>query len=127
MNDLARFYPGLAGKLKPYDKKEIIRPVGNFTALERVVAGADFQVDENPKVEAHCALISWYKAGRSARQPAVMDFSFRYDDENGNYSGDAAKRAYDAFLVLQSKQLSDWVDPALRTKTAYIYGLSQGG
>ena len=125
LNDLGRLYPGLPKKLDQYDKEEIIRPVGNFTAIERVVTGADFQVDANPKVEAECALIAWYEAEGSVWQPVVLEFSFRYGDGSGNYAEDGAKRAYDAFLALQSKQLSDWADPASRTKTAYVYSLAQ--
>lgn len=125
MNDPGRLYPTLPKKLDQYDKEEPIRPIGNFTAREVVIAGADFQVDEKPKVEAECALIAWYDAQSSVRQPAAVEFSFRYGDERENYSGDGAKRAYAAFSILQGKKLSNWVDPAPKTKTAYVYGLAQ--
>lgn len=125
MNDPARLYPGLAKRLDQYDKGEGIRPVGNLTAKEIVVTGAAFQVGESPKVEAECALIVWYQDVSDTLIPVVVEFSFRCGDGSGNYSGDCAKRAYDAFLMLQSKELSNWVDVASRTKTAYVYSLDQ--
>lgn len=59
------------------------------------------------------------------QQPAIVEFSFRYGDKRGNYSGIGAKRAYEAFLTLKSTPLSNWVDVASKTKTAYVYGLGQ--
>lgn len=123
MDDPGRLFPGLSKKLDQYDKAEVIRPVGNFTAKEVVLSGPEFQVDERPIMHAKCGLIVWDKTDSDASKPCAVEFSFRYGDKSGDYSGDCAKRAYDAFLTLQ--KLSDWVDATSSTKTAYVYSLDQ--
>jgi hypothetical protein len=95
--------------------------VGDFTARELVLTGADFQIGKEPKIEAECALIVWDDVAGSAQQPVVVEYSFRYGDKNEHYAGEVAKRAYDAFLLLQSEALAGWVDSASFTKTAYVY------
>jgi hypothetical protein len=125
LNDPGKLYPWLPKKLSQYDKTEVIRPVGNLVAKEVVMTGAEFQIDESPRVKAECALIVWYEVDRNTSEPAVVEFSYRYGDRKGNYSGDCARRAYDVFLTLQSKTLSNWVDAESRTKTAYVYSLGQ--
>jgi hypothetical protein len=121
MNDLGRLYPGLPQTLNVYNAAEAIKVVGDFTARELVLTGADFQIGKGPKIEAECALIVWYDAAGSAQQPVVVEYSFRYGDKNEHYEGEIARRAYDAFQLLQSEALADWVDNAAFTKTAYVY------
>jgi hypothetical protein len=121
MNDLGRLYPGLPPTLDVYNAAEAITVVGDFTARELVLTGADFQIGNGPKIEAECALIVWYDATGSAQQPVVVEYSFRYGDKNEHYDGEVARRAYDAFQLLQSEALADWVDNASFTKTAYVY------
>jgi hypothetical protein len=51
----------------------------------------------------------------------VAEYSFRYGDKHEHYEGEVARRAYDAFQLLQSEALAGWVDNAAFTKTAYVY------
>jgi hypothetical protein len=121
MHDLGRLYPGLPPTLDVYNAAEAITVVGGFTARELVLTGAAFQIGQGPKIEAECALIVWYDVAGSAPQPVVVEYSFRYGDKDERYEGEVAKRAYDAFQLLQSEALEGWVDNAASTKTAYVY------
>jgi hypothetical protein len=121
MNDPGRLYPGLPEQLHSYDEDEAITVVGAFTARELVLTGADFQIGKEPKVEAECAFIVWYDVQGEAQIPEVVEFSFRYSNDDGQYAGAVAKRAYDVFQLLQGEALASWVDHASKTKTAYIY------
>ncbi|NEZ54982.1 hypothetical protein [Adonisia turfae] len=125
LNDLGKLYPDLKKQLKPYQKNEPIEVVGNFTAREIVITGADFQIRDNPKVEAKCALIAWYEVqGEEDKpvedKPVIVEFSFRYKNEQEKYSGEASEKVYDVFDKLQ-KELTEWVDLKGSTKTAYVY------
>jgi hypothetical protein len=121
MNDPGRLYPGLPEQLDVYDEDEALMVVGDFTALEFVLTGTDFQIGKGPKVEAECALIVWYKKQQGIQDPEVAEFSFKYGHPEGRYLGAVAKRAYDVFQILQGKALASWVNPDSKTKTAYIY------
>jgi hypothetical protein len=61
--------------LDQYDKSEVIRPVGNLTAKEIVVTGAEFQVGESPILEAECALVVWYKAMSNTLIPRLWSLA----------------------------------------------------
>jgi hypothetical protein len=121
MNDPGRLYPGLPEQLHTYNEDEAITVVGTGTVRELVLIGADFQIGKEPKVEAECALIVWYDAQDDAQTPAVVEFSFRYSNHEEKYPGAVAQCAYDVFQRLQGETLARWVDPASKTKTAYVY------
>ena len=121
MNDPGRLYPGLPEQLPMYDEDEALTVVGTLTARELVLTGADFQIGKEPKVEAECALIVWYDVQDDTQTPQVVEFSFRYSNNDEQYSGAVAKCAYDVFQRLQGETLARWVDPASKTKTAYVY------
>jgi hypothetical protein len=121
MNDPGRLYPGLPEQLDRYDEEEALTVVGTLTARELVLTGADFQMGKAPKVEAECALIVWYDVQEDAQTPQVVECSFRYSNHEEQYSGAVAQRAYDVFQRLQGETLASWVDPASKTKTAYVY------
>ena len=121
MNDPGRLYPGLPEQLHTYDAEEAITVVGTGTVRELVLTGGDFQIGQEPKVEAECALIVWYDAREDAQTPKVVEFSFRYSNHEEKYPGAVAQCAYDVFQRLQGETLARWVDPASKTKTAYVY------
>ena len=123
MDDPGRLYPDLPKQLDTYTEAEAIMVVGNFTAHEFVLTGADFQIGKSPKVEAECALIVWYDTQGEAQRPRVAEFSFKYGDDDEKYSGEVAQRAYQVFQILQGTTLSGWVDRKSKTKTAYVYGM----
>ncbi|NEQ41741.1 MAG: hypothetical protein F6K40_38385 [Okeania sp. SIO3I5] len=120
LNDLGKLYPDFKKRLKSYQKNEPIEVVGDFTAREIVIAGADFQIRNSPKVEAECALIAWYDMQGEKDNPVVVEFSFKYENEKEKYDGETSQRVYDVFGRLKEK-LAGWVDPDGQTKTAYVY------
>jgi len=97
LKDLAKLYPDLKNRLKPYQKSEAIAVVKDFAAREIVITGADFQIRKSPKVEAECALIAWYDGAGEEDRPVVVEFSLKYENEREEYSGKAAQKAYDVF------------------------------
>ena len=120
LNDPGELYPDLKKRLKSYQGGEPIKLVGNFTAREMVIVGADFQIRKSPKVEADCALIAWYDDAGEKDKPVVVEFSFKYENKQEEYDGEASQRAYDVFGRLKDK-LVKWVDSDGPTKTAYFY------
>ncbi|MCG8605743.1 hypothetical protein MJD09_12200 [bacterium] len=120
MKDAGELYPDLKKRLKSYQENESIEVVADFTAREVVIAGADFQVRESPKVEAECALIAWYDEANDEDRPVLAEFSFRYENKREKFDGEAAQRAYDVFGRVPER-LGKWIDSHGPTKTAYVY------
>ena len=120
MKDPGELYPDLKKRLKSYQEDELINIVRRFTAKEVVITGANLKIGENPKVEAECALIVWYKESGERDKPVVVEFSFKYERKGESFDGETAQKAYDVFGRLKD-QLTGWVDPEGLTKTAYVY------
>jgi len=120
LGDIMKLYPGLEEKLTHQDKSAPIRRVGDFTAKELVITGADFQIGASPKAEAECALIVWYDDADPHEKPLLVEFSFRYGNDDEQYDGKLCEIAYAVFQELQN---SKWVNPESQTKTAYVYDL----
>ncbi len=118
LQDVARLYPNLPDKLTFYAEEEM--KIVGVTVRELLFVGAKFQIRKTPKIDSECALIVWYNNNSDEGKPVAVEFSFRYKDENEDYTRNMALRAYDAFQALQEK-LTFWVDPESKTKTAYIY------
>ena len=127
LDDVSRLFPDLSKRLGEVDGRHRLGQVNGFTARELVITGATMTIGTKPKVECECALIVWYDqnasatAAAAAAAPVAVEFSYRYGDTKGRYDGKAAKRAADIFEMLQ-RELTDWVDPNPRTKTAFVYG-----
>jgi hypothetical protein len=122
LGDIAKVFEDIKTKLPCYDPDEKIMAVADHTARELVITGGDFEIEQDPKIEAECALIVWYKHKGSNTKPDVVEFSFRYGNEDENYEADTAGRVYDVFMLLQ-KEMDDWVDADSLTKTAFVYSL----
>lgn len=120
MKDPGELYPDLKKRLKFYQEDELINIVRKFTAKEVVITGANFKIGENPKVEAECALIVWYKESGEQDKPVVVEFSFKYERKGESFDGETAQKAYDVFGRIKD-QLTEWVDSEGLTKTAYVY------
>lgn len=88
-----------------------------------MIEGIGFRIRKDPEVNAECSLTLWY-SGKEGEVPVVAEFSFKYEDAHEAYTGRMARRAYDAFLAIQSGLGEDWLDPDSRTKTAYVYALA---
>jgi hypothetical protein len=121
LKDPCRLFPGLPKQLDHHDDDEAIAPVGALTVRELVLTGGHVQICDRRKVETECALIVWYDAAGDRNSPEVVEFSFRYGDDDEGYDGKAARRAYEIFQTLQAPALADWVDPTGTTKTGYAY------
>ncbi|MBD2415430.1 hypothetical protein FACHB389_18850 [Nostoc calcicola FACHB-389] len=121
IQDTAKLYPDLQDKLSPLQLEDEIKIIG-FSIRELVIKGGKFQIRKDPKLNSQCALIFWYEKEKNEDKPIAVEFSFKYGDENENYTRKMAQRAYDVFQILE-KQLTDWVDLESDTKTAYIYKL----
>jgi hypothetical protein len=119
LGEVAAIYPGLPKAVDSFPETEKLKPVGGFTAYERVVKGTSFQIRKNPETLAECCLTLWY-GGKTDDDPLVAEFSFKYEDPEEGYTAKMARRAYDVFMAIQS-QLDGWIDPKSMTKTAYVY------
>jgi hypothetical protein len=119
--DVTKLFPGLANELEDAKDDTALAVVGDFTAFERVIKGTSFQIRRDPEVSAECSLTLWYD-DETAHHPIVAEFSFKYENADGEYTAVMARRAYDAFMAIQD-HLGDWIDPESMTKTAYVYGL----
>jgi hypothetical protein len=124
VNDLgeaARMFPGLANRVSGFRDGLALSAVDGFVARELVITGGSLRLGRNPDVDAESALIVWYDNARRSTKPVAVELSYRYGDDNEEYEGTTALRAYDVFDALRT-QLSKWVDPNARTKTALVYG-----
>lgn len=119
VRDSLQLYPGLKEELDADQAEAELRVVGEFTAYELVLEGGRFQVRREPREDAEAALVLWYDEGARDETPVVAEFSYKYEDPEEQYSAKAAKRAYQVFEALQG--MTDWIDPASQTKTAYVY------
>lgn len=118
LQDITALYPDFRDELDLYKGKnsiqEVKAPIG-----ELVIKGAKFRIRKQPQIDAECALIVWYENDDPER-PVAVEFSFRYGDENEEYTRKMSQRAYDVFQILP-ECLKDWIAADERTKTAYIY------
>jgi hypothetical protein len=114
-------FPDLQKRLGKVDGGLKLRRVNGLTVREVVVTGPFLTIGAKPHVEAECALIVWYDYGHTASHPVAVEFSFRYGNPGGRYSGKVASRAFNVFEMLQ-RDLGDWVDPNSTTKTALVFG-----
>lgn len=121
LDEVERLFPDLARHLGDVDGRLALGPVNGFTARELVVTGPTLTIGARPGVEAECALIVWYDHDRDGTGPVAVEFSYRYGNAKGRYDATVARRAFEIFDTLQ-KDLTAWIDPNPRTKTAFVYG-----
>ena len=121
LDAVSALFPDLPKRLGKIDGSLKLRVVNGFTAREIVVTGPILTIGAKPRVEIECALIVWYKHQDATNAPVAVEFSFRYGNTNGRYSGKIARRAYNIFETLQHN-LPEWLDPNSTTKTALVFG-----
>jgi len=119
MSDVAALFPGLADALEDLPHDDPLVLVKDFVGREVVLEGALLQLGSRD-IEAECALVVWYDEVEEDTTPVVVEFSFKYGDEEEQYRASVAKDAYTVLGLLQNG-LSEWVDPQPRTKTAFVY------
>jgi hypothetical protein len=119
LGEVADLFPPVKERITAGAARERVVPVRAVTIVETVLDGASIQLGAH--TEAECALILWHESSRAALTAVAAEFSYRYGDKHEDYQGDRTERAYDVFRSLQT-DLPAWVDPALPTKTALVYG-----
>ena len=120
LKDIVNLYPGLAAGLENYDPKEKLVQINEHEIQEIVITGGSIVISDDPPVHAECALIMWYEAEVFSVDPVIAEFSFRYGNEKGKYSGATGQVAFTVFARLQ-KELKGWIDIENATKTGFIY------
>ena len=119
MSDVAALFPGLAEALDDLPHDDPLVLVKDFVGREVVLEGAVLHLGSRD-IEAECALVVWYDEVEGDTTPVVVEFSFKYGDDEEQYRSSVAKDAYTVLGLLQNG-LSAWVDPQPRTKTAFVY------
>ena len=119
MPDVADLFPAVKERITTGGAPQRIGPVRAGTIVETVLDGASIQLGAH--TEAECALILWHDSSRDPLTTIAAEFSYRYGDKHEDYQGDRTERAFEVFKSLQT-DLPGWVDPALPTKTALVYG-----
>lgn len=119
LEDVVGLFPGLEDAVTelPHDAPLVL--VREFVGREIVLEGATLLLGKRD-IEAECALVVWYDEGEQDTTPVVAEFSFKYGDDAEDYRGSVARDAYEVLRLLQAG-VGDWVDPAPRTKTAFVY------
>ena len=129
LKDVQHFFRPLKDQLGDnYKGRAPLRRVGAFTAAQTVLEGPQFKVGK--KLFAECALIIWHPKRKTAKKPAVVEFSFRYHDREIGakaepFTGDIAIRCTQILNRFKDSgsPLAKWADPKSPTKTAFVYGL----
>lgn len=115
------FFPDLPKRLGKINGSPKLRAVNGFTAREMVLTGPILTIGTKPRAEIECALIVWYDHQPASHSPVAVEFSFRYGNTTGRYTGKIARRAYTIFETLQHN-LPEWLDTNTTTKTALVFG-----
>ncbi len=120
LGDVRRVFQTV-GKIDGFREDEEVAAVGGFTAHELVLDGAVLTMGKAPRIDAECALIVWYDdRDRDHDRPVAVELSYRYGDKDEDYGGGVTRRAFEVFNAIQS-ELTEWVDPKPRTKTAFVF------
>jgi hypothetical protein len=119
MGDVAGLSPGLADALDDLPHESPLVLVRDFVGREVVLEGALLLLGSRD-IDAECALVVWYDEGEQDTTPVVVEFSFKYGDEEEEYRSSVAGDAFTILRLLQSG-IGDWVDPNPKTKTAFVY------
>jgi hypothetical protein len=91
--------------------------VGNLDIREHVYSDVEIDLGQH---DAEIDVTLWYAGAPSSGQtPLVAEISFKYEDGSADYTQKVVHRAKTAFHALQG--LTDWVNPASRTKTRFVY------
>lgn len=119
VQDVADLFPGLPDAIEglPHDEELVL--VRDFTAREVVLEGASLLLGKRD-ILAECAMVAWYDEGEEDTTPVVIEFSFKYGDDQEDYRGSVAREAYEVLGALQ-EGLADWVEAKPRTKTSFVY------
>ncbi len=131
LKDIRDFFKPLKKQLGiAYDGSEKLLRVCNFIAIQAVLEGVKFQISD--QIRAECALIIWHRKDGDVESPAVVEFSFRYQDselgaKQEPFTTEMAKRCFDILQAFRDEDspFAKWVDLKGPTKTAYAYGLTR--
>ena len=119
-----RLFPGVLAIRHdglPCTPETTLAPVNSLQVFERVFKGPEVRFpkgrnrQESPT--GSVALILWSKGEKG--RILTAEFSFRYQDDNEDFSPEVASAAKRFFEGLQRL---DWARPEASTKTQYLYG-----
>ena len=113
MDDPIGLYPGL--ETYPFDDTQSIYVVGNLTITEKVYKG--FSVDLGNEDGAF-SLTLWYNS-TDLTTPLVAEISFKYEDNDEDYSENVVTRAQALFYDMQ--EMGFWLSANGLSKTAFVY------
>ena len=116
---LADLFPGLTDELGDVDLDGELTVVGDFCARELVLVGASLLLGKRD-IGAECAMVIWHDDDDVTTPPVCVEFSFKYGDADEDYRGSVTRDAHDVLGALH-ENLPEWVDPAPRTKTAFVF------
>lgn len=114
--DLADLFPGLAGLFQRHEAtaSEVV-VVNGIHAFEEVHGGLVIKLAKAAKVELQAVVWCNHPAGT----PILAELSFQFQDDNENFSADAARAAKRFF---ESLDRLDIHKPSGKTKTQFVYG-----
>jgi hypothetical protein len=113
MDDPIGLYPGL--KAYGFDENQAISLVSNLIVTEKVYKGTLVDLGN---LDAKFALTLWYDSDTSTT-PMIAEISFKYKDDNEDYSENVVTRALQLFEIMQI--MNQWTSTSSLTKTAFVF------
>jgi hypothetical protein len=119
LRHVAELYPGLPDALDDLPEHVPLHLVGDFSARETVFVGGEVRLGRH-QVPARCAIVMWHDDDDPNTPPVVVEFSYKYGDDQEDYGGSLARDAHDLLQMLFSA-LPKWVSGKALTKTGLVY------
>lgn len=117
MDDPVGLYPGLEDE--NFDESLAIEKVGGLTINEYVYKNAEVDLGS---LDAEFSLTLWYNESVSTTQPVVAEISYKYEDDDGDFSNKVVTRAKILFEAMQENSvLASWNSTDSLSKTATVY------
>ncbi|KAA1164743.1 hypothetical protein EU508_01065 [Pseudoalteromonas fuliginea] len=117
MDDPIGLYSGLEDE--DFDEDLPIEKVGNLTVNEYVYEDATVDLGS---LDAEFSLTLWYDESQSTTKPIVAEISFKYEDDNEDYSNKVLTRAKQLFTDMQEDSaVTSFNSEDSLSKTATVY------
>lgn len=91
LKHIVKLYPCLEEQIVKSGDENILL-VNDRVIQEIVIVGAGFVLNDDPLVNAECALIVWYDSEAFKADPIIVEFSFRYGDKKERYNRETAQK-----------------------------------
>jgi hypothetical protein len=119
LRHVAELYPGLPDALDDLPEHVPLELVGDFSARETVFVGGEILLGKH-RIPARSAVVMWHDDDDPATPPVVVEFSYKYGDDQEDYGGSLARDAHNLLQVLFTA-LPKWVSGKAVTKTGLVY------